>query len=198
MHAFDREQLDEGIIVRRAAAKEQLALLDGSTQTMSNDTLVIADAGGAIAMAGIMGGEDSAISTRTRNIVLESAFFTPGAVAGKARSYSLHTDSSHRFERGVDPELPFVASHYATSLLKADHRWGARSDRRGGARQIPAEASGSGRAPRTHPPIAGHGPGGVKRRRHIVPDRCHAGRARVLAGDAAAAPFRYRARMRSY
>lgn len=118
MHAFDLDCLNQRIIVRQAEPGEALDLLDGSSQTLRADTLVIADDAGAIALAGIMGGSTSAISAQTDSIVLEAAFFSPTTQAGQARHYGLHTDSSHRFERGVDPELPTIASGYATSLLK--------------------------------------------------------------------------------
>ncbi len=117
MHAFDRARIKERIVVRQASDSEPIALLDGSTHSLSADTLVIADEGSAIAIAGVMGGEYSAICDDTGSIVLEAAFFSPHELAGHARRYGLHTDSSHRFERGVDPTLPRIASHYATSLL---------------------------------------------------------------------------------
>ena len=102
MHAFDLDKLRGGIVVRNAVAGESLELLDGQTIEPRDDTLVIADEGGPVALAGIMGGQASAVTGQTRNIFLEAAFFTPVLLAGKARSYGLHTDSSHRFERGVD------------------------------------------------------------------------------------------------
>ena len=117
MHAFDLNCLNGGIQVRMAAEGEKLALLDGTEVTLHQDTLVIADAEKAVAMAGIMGGSDTAVSESTRNIFLESAFFDQIAIAGKARSYGKHTDSSHRFERGVDPELQVTAIERATALL---------------------------------------------------------------------------------
>ena len=117
MHAFDKDRLRGRIVVRQALDDESITLLDGSTHALSSDTLVIADGAGAIAIAGVMGGEHSAISDDTDSIVLEAAFFSPHKIVGHARRYGLHTDSSHRFERGVDPSLPRVASHYATSLL---------------------------------------------------------------------------------
>ncbi|WP_210398202.1 phenylalanine--tRNA ligase subunit beta [Motiliproteus sediminis] len=117
MHAFDLAQLNGGILVRMANAGEQLTLLDGQELTLNPETLVIADQRRPLALAGIMGGEDSGVSAETRDIFLESAFFSPLAVAGKARSYGLHTDSSHRFERGVDPELQRRATERATALL---------------------------------------------------------------------------------
>jgi len=117
MHGFDLAQLSGGIRVRMAQAGEALELLDGSTATLRDDTLVIADHDKALAMAGIMGGADSGVTSATRDILLESAFFAPLAIAGKARSYGLHTDSSHRFERGVDSELQHRAMERATALL---------------------------------------------------------------------------------
>ncbi len=117
MHAFDLAKLDSGIVVRFAKANEKLELLDGNTVTLTDSTLVIADASKAIAMAGIMGGDKTAVSAATRDIFFEAAFFTPTAIAGKARQYGMHTDSSHRFERGVSNELPQLAIERATELL---------------------------------------------------------------------------------
>jgi phenylalanyl-tRNA synthetase beta chain len=117
MHAFDLGKLNGGIQVRMATAGEALALLNGQTVTLRSDTLVIADADKALALAGIMGGEGSAVGDDTRDIFLESAFFDPLALAGKARSYGLHTDSSHRFERGVDFALQGRALERATRLI---------------------------------------------------------------------------------
>ncbi len=119
MHAFDLAQLAQGIRVRMAAAGEVLTLLDGQEVALNPDTLVIADHQRPLAMAGIMGGEQSGVSAETRDIFLESAFFAPLAVAGRARSYGLHTDSSHRFERGVDHALQVRAIERATELLIA-------------------------------------------------------------------------------
>ncbi|MDX2349205.1 MAG: phenylalanine--tRNA ligase subunit beta [Porticoccus sp.] len=117
MHAFDFAKLEGGIVVRMAEQDETLRLLDGSDVTLSADTLVIADQQKALAMAGIMGGEATAVSSNTRDIFLESAFFNPIAIAGRSRAYGMHTDSSHRFERGVDPLLQEVAVERATKLL---------------------------------------------------------------------------------
>lgn len=117
MHAFDLEKLNGGIHVRLAEQDESLTLLNGQEIKLTKDTLVIADQQSAIAMAGIMGGESSAVSQTTKHIFLESAFFNPRAIAGKARSYGLHTDSSHRFERGVDFKLQEAAIERATQLL---------------------------------------------------------------------------------
>ncbi|HEX5278115.1 MAG TPA: phenylalanine--tRNA ligase subunit beta, partial [Fluviicoccus sp.] len=119
MHAFDLAKIDGGIVVRKARAGESLALLNGQSVELRDDTLVIADHSKALAMAGIMGGNDSAVTDATTDILLESAFFQPLAVAGKARSYGLHTDSSHRFERGVDFALQRQAIERATALIVA-------------------------------------------------------------------------------
>ncbi|RLA51861.1 MAG: phenylalanine--tRNA ligase subunit beta [Gammaproteobacteria bacterium] len=117
MHAFDYDKLRGGIVVRTAVQGESLELLDGQTVELQPDTLVIADHGGPVAMAGIMGGQPSAVGESTTNIFLEAAFFVPDLLAGKARSYGLHTDSSHRFERGVDFKLQIEATERASQLL---------------------------------------------------------------------------------
>lgn len=117
MHAFDLAKIDGGIVVRMAEDTEKLTLLDGQSVELKNDTLVIADQSKALAMAGIMGGQGSAVSSETVDILLESAYFDPVAIAGKARNYGLHTDSSHRFERGVDYKLQDQAIERATALL---------------------------------------------------------------------------------
>lgn len=117
MHAFDRAQIDGGIVVRQACAGETLTLLDGNTVTLTDDVLVIADQHKPLAMAGIFGGAASGVQPQTRDIVLESAFFAPLAVVGRARRYGLHTEASHRYERGVDPQLAHRAMERATALL---------------------------------------------------------------------------------
>lgn len=117
MHAFDLQKLNGDIQVRMARAGETLTLLDGQTVTLDEQTLVIADEQKPQAMAGVMGGLPSAVSATTTDIFLESAFFTPHLLAGSARRYGLHTDSSHRFERGVDPQLQRRATERATALL---------------------------------------------------------------------------------
>ncbi len=117
MHAFDRDELQGGIIVRLARPSEKLVLLDGQEVELTDDTLVIADHEKPVAIAGVMGGEHSGVSQKTRDLVLEAAYFEPVRLAGKARHYSLHTDASHRFERGVDPELARDAMERATGLL---------------------------------------------------------------------------------
>lgn len=117
LHAFDLAEINGGIRVRMAEEGEKLVLLDGQEVTLRSDTLVIADHSRALAIAGVMGGEHSGVSASTRDVFLESAFFDQIAVAGKARSYGLHTDASHRYERGVDWQLAREAMERATGLL---------------------------------------------------------------------------------
>ncbi len=117
MHGFDFDKLEGGIRVRWAKAGEKFTLLDQSEIECGSDLLVIADQRKAVALAGIMGGLDSSVQHDTKNIFLEAAFFTPFELAGKARRYGMNTDSSHRFERGVDPGLQVRAMHRATELL---------------------------------------------------------------------------------
>ncbi|MCW2270866.1 MULTISPECIES: phenylalanine--tRNA ligase subunit beta [Pseudomonas] len=117
LHAFDLAEINGGIRVRMAEEGEKLVLLDGQEVALRSDTLVIADHTRALAIAGVMGGEHSGVSATTRDIFLESAFFEPISVAGKARSYGLHTDASHRYERGVDSQLAREAMERATGLL---------------------------------------------------------------------------------
>ncbi|SFB63909.1 phenylalanine--tRNA ligase subunit beta [Azotobacter beijerinckii] len=117
MHAFDLAEIHGGIRVRMAEEGEKLVLLDGQEVGLRADTLVIADHQRALAIAGVMGGEHSGVATGTRDLFLESAFFDTIAIAGKARSYGLHTDASHRFERGVDWQLAREAMERATALL---------------------------------------------------------------------------------
>ena len=119
MHAFDLGKLQGQVMVRMAEQGESLRLLDGKDIDLNADTLVIADNAGPVAMAGIMGGERTAVSDATVDVLLESAHFAPAAVVGRARRYGLHTDASHRFERGVDPQLPRRALERATALLLA-------------------------------------------------------------------------------
>lgn len=117
MHGFDLDKLSGGIQVRMAADAEVLTLLDGSEVKLTENTLLIADDNGPLAMAGVMGGDHSGVGEETKDIFFESAYFDPIVIAGKARSYGLHTDASHRFERGVDPELAAIAIERATALL---------------------------------------------------------------------------------
>ncbi len=117
MHAFDADKLSGTIEVRFAREGETIVTLDGQKRILNTETLVIADQNGSQALAGIMGGEATAVSDTTQRIFFESAHFNPLVIAGKARQYGLHTDSSHRFERGVDPELPQKALYRAADLL---------------------------------------------------------------------------------
>lgn len=119
MHAFDNDKLHGDIVVRRARAGETLTLLDDSDVTLDDGFMVIADANQALAVAGVMGGKASRVTDATRCVFLESAHFAPPAIMGRARKLGLHTDASHRFERGVDPELPRVALERASDLLLA-------------------------------------------------------------------------------
>lgn len=117
MHAYDRDLLKGPLGVRHARAGETLTLLNGSEVELDGQFLVITDADRAVGLAGIMGGDDTKVGTATRNIFLEAAHFAPAAIIGRSRKLGLHTDAAHRFERGVDPELPRIAIEYATRLI---------------------------------------------------------------------------------
>ncbi|HCT3227506.1 TPA: phenylalanine--tRNA ligase subunit beta [Enterobacter hormaechei] len=117
MHAFDKDRIEGGIVVRMAKEGETLFLLDGSEAKLNADTLVIADHNKALAMGGIFGGEHSGVNDETQNVLLECAFFSPLSITGRARRHGLHTDASHRYERGVDPALQYKAMERATRLL---------------------------------------------------------------------------------
>lgn len=117
MHAFDLAKLSGGIVVRKARAAEKLRLLDQREIELKDGSLVIADQRAAQALAGVMGGLAASVTDTTQDIFLESAFFAPGQIAGRAREYGMHTDSSHRFERGVDPTLQRRAIERATALI---------------------------------------------------------------------------------
>ncbi len=117
MHAFDSDRLEGGIVVRMAKEGETLVLLDGNEAKLSTDTLVIADQKNALAMGGIFGGEHSGVNSETKNVLLECAFFNPLSITGRARRHGLHTDASHRYERGVDPQMQYKAMERATRLL---------------------------------------------------------------------------------
>ena len=119
LHAFDAGKLDGAIRVRYAGNGEKLRLLNDQELELHDDVLVIADQSKALALAGIMGGADSAVGEGSTDIFLECAFFAPVAIMGKARRYGLNTDSSHRFERGVDPELQMRAIERASDLILA-------------------------------------------------------------------------------
>jgi len=117
MHAFDLAKVEGGIVVRMAEQGEKLTLLDGTEAELNDNTLVVADHNRALAIAGIFGGEGSGVGTETKDVLLECAFFSPDYIRGRARSYGLHTDSSMRFERGVDFALQVNAMERATQLL---------------------------------------------------------------------------------
>ncbi|WP_115718721.1 phenylalanine--tRNA ligase subunit beta [Gallaecimonas mangrovi] len=117
LHAFDLAAIDGGIHARLATKGEKLTLLDESEVELSENTLVIADDNKALAMAGIFGGLHSGVTSSSQDIFLEAAFFAPDAITGRARQYGLHTDASHRYERGVDPALTNKAMERATALL---------------------------------------------------------------------------------
>ena len=122
MHAFDKDKLDGDIVVRPARAREPLALLDGRTVELDDDFLVVSDSHGgkgarAVALGGIMGGSDTRVTDDTHNVFLEAAHWIPSAIIGRSRKLGMHTDAGHRFERGVDPQLPGIAVEYATRLI---------------------------------------------------------------------------------
>ncbi|MEO5559203.1 MAG: phenylalanine--tRNA ligase subunit beta, partial [Dokdonella sp.] len=117
LHAFDNDKISGGIVVRRAASRETLKLLDGSEHVLGEEFLLIADETKPLALAGVMGGYDSRVTDATCNVFLESAHFAPAALMGRARKLGMHTDASHRFERGVDPEMPRIALERASALL---------------------------------------------------------------------------------
>jgi len=119
LHAFDNDALQGEVVVRHARQGETLKLLDGSEAKLDEGFLLIADDSKALAVAGVMGGFDSRVTNTTRSVFLESAHFAPAAIMGRARKLGLHTDASHRFERGVDPQLPQRALERATELLLA-------------------------------------------------------------------------------
>jgi phenylalanyl-tRNA synthetase beta chain len=117
MHAFDLDRLKDEIVVRRGRPGEKLVLLDETEVELDAEVLAICDSGGPVAMAGIMGGLDSGVTASTTDILFESAYFNPATIMGKARAYGMHTDASHRFERGVDPQGQVLAVERATALL---------------------------------------------------------------------------------
>lgn len=117
MHAFDQALLKGDIQVRMASVGEQIQALTGEALELGEDDLVIADTSGPVALAGVVGGEATAVTSNTKDIFLESARFAPKAMAGTARRHKLHTDSSHRFERGVDPAGQQRALERATQLI---------------------------------------------------------------------------------
>ena len=118
LHAFDRDKLRGNITVRTAFNEEKIKLLDDQELVLDDSCLVISDEESAVAFAGIMGGKESAVSASTNSIFLESAFFKPSAIRGKARRYGFQTDASLRFERGVDYKIQEIAIDRASILLR--------------------------------------------------------------------------------
>ena len=116
-HVFDLDRLEGGIVVRRARAGERLRLLDGTERTLTAEDLVVADERKALGLAGVMGGWDSRVTEETRNILVEAAWFDPAAIRASSRRHGLHTDASHRFERGADFDAAPVANHLVTRLV---------------------------------------------------------------------------------
>jgi phenylalanyl-tRNA synthetase beta chain len=119
-HAFDLDKLEGGIVVRRARKGEKLKTLDGVERTLDGEDLVVADHKKALALAGVMGGWDTMITPETKNVLVEAAWFDPVAVRRTARRHGLHTDASHRFERGADFNAAPVASDLVSSILLAN------------------------------------------------------------------------------
>lgn len=117
LHAYDKDKLSGGIVVRLSTAGEKVVLLDGSEVDTHDQTLLITDESGPIGLAGVMGGLTTSVTDTTKDIFLEGAFFAPTAIAGRARSYGMSTDAAHRFERGVDWQGQARAIERATQLL---------------------------------------------------------------------------------
>jgi phenylalanyl-tRNA synthetase beta chain len=122
MHAFDKDTLQSPVVVRHARVGEDIKLLDGRNVPLDQDFLVVSDSTGghaarAVALGGIMGGHDTRVTDTTRSVFLEAAHWIPSAIIGRSRRLGMHTDAGHRFERGVDPELPRIAVEYATRLI---------------------------------------------------------------------------------
>jgi phenylalanyl-tRNA synthetase beta chain len=116
-HVFDLDTMVGGIVVRRAKAGEKLRLLDGTERVLVADDLVVADEVKALGLAGVMGGWDSRVTEATRNILVEAAWFEPAAIRASSRRHGLHTDASHRFERGADFDAAPVANHLVTRMV---------------------------------------------------------------------------------
>lgn len=116
-HVFDLDTLEGGIVVRRAIAGEKLRLLDGTERTLVADDLVVADEKKALGLAGVMGGWDSRVTEATKNILVEAAWFEPATIRASSRRHGLHTDASHRFERGADFNAAPLGNHLVTRLV---------------------------------------------------------------------------------
>jgi phenylalanyl-tRNA synthetase beta chain len=119
-HAFDLDKLEGGIVVRRAKKGERLKTLDGVDRVLDSDDLVVADSAKALGLAGVMGGWGTMITPETKNVLVEAAWFDPVVVRQTARRHGLHTDASHRFERGADFDAPPVASAMVSAILLAN------------------------------------------------------------------------------
>ncbi|WP_269791589.1 phenylalanine--tRNA ligase subunit beta [Stenotrophomonas sp. Iso1] len=117
MHAYDLDTLKGSVAVRHSRAGETLKLLDGREAALDDSFLVVTDADRPVGLAGLMGGFDTRVTDETKNVFLEAAHFAPAAIMGRGRKLGLHTDAGHRFERGVDPQLPRTAIEYATRLV---------------------------------------------------------------------------------
>src|SRR6266511_4370626 len=117
-HAFDADRLKGGINVRLARDREKFLALDGKTYSLKSDSCVVADQERAVGIGGVMGGEESAVTDSTQNILLEAAYFLPASIRRTARELGLPSDASYRFERGVDPEMVLRASQRATELIQ--------------------------------------------------------------------------------
>ena len=122
-HAFDLDKIEGGIVVRLAVAGEKLRLLDGTERVLAGDDLVVADERKALGLAGVMGGWESMITAETRNVLVEAAWFDPAAVRRSARRHGLHTDASHRFERGADFAAGPVANDLVSGMILASGGW---------------------------------------------------------------------------
>jgi phenylalanyl-tRNA synthetase beta chain len=116
-HVFDRDKLEGGIILRRARSGEKLRTLDGIERVLDPEDLVVADEKKALALAGVMGGWDTMITAETKNILVEAAWFDQASVRRSSKRHGLHTDASHRFERGADFNAPPVASALVSRLI---------------------------------------------------------------------------------
>jgi phenylalanyl-tRNA synthetase beta chain len=122
-HAFDLDKIEGGIVVRRARQGERLKTLDGVERTLDAEDLVVADHAKPLALAGVMGGWETMITPETTNVLVEAAWFDPMAVRHTARRHGLHTDASHRFERGADFNAALLASALVSSILLANGGW---------------------------------------------------------------------------
>jgi phenylalanyl-tRNA synthetase beta chain len=140
LHAFDRARLDEGrIVVRRAASGERITTLDGEERQLTPEDLVIADASRPVAIAGIMGGEDSEVRSETTDVLLEAANFDPLTVLRSSRRLRLRTEASTRWEKGVDPHAAELAANHATQLLvELGARFTGHTDQHAGLPERPA------------------------------------------------------------